>query len=205
MRVFEGCANSYLGDVEDANIVKLHRFSGKVSYLSCPQFERHPHPPVRRTIKLSLRNLFLQCIDHTENKNPLLLDRKERMIEPDHPWQQRFARFSLLFVADDYRGFDVAASKARSERWISLGDVDRSRIGRKTYWEDYVVPRLNNPQESLSKDSIEQSGDQWVRSVDVRKALRLSTCELAHKRESGEIESKKVGNAYYYKQPKSPS
>jgi DNA phosphorothioation-associated putative methyltransferase len=410
LRVFEGCANAYLGDVEDANIVKLHRFSGKVSYLSCPKFERHPHPPVRRTIKLSLRNLFLQCIDHTENKNPLLLDRKERMIEPDHPWQQRFARFSLLeaqhglidgsedmlyalqwharlqdaglmikgnrlryqdgvkrkrlppkrmftapeenaqellgppplpnqaidselndataveaidhdledfastsdirpaelparsrrfgvgkeigyavyvhrdyedllgqtvewakrhlpehyeynvvklnqrndsvsfiqcpgfdiehepaitaiivvnatgqiqrrtmpsdpyiyhhkwlFVADDYRGFDVAASEARSERWISLGDVDRSRIGRKTYWEDYVVPRLNNPQESSSKDSIEQSGDQWVRSADVRKALRLSTCELAHKRESGEIESKKVGNAYYYKLPKSDS
>ncbi|MCY2977215.1 MAG: DNA phosphorothioation-associated putative methyltransferase [Planctomycetota bacterium] len=96
LRVFEGCANAYLGDVEDANVVKLHRFSGKISYLACPRFETHPHPPVRRTIKLSLRNLFLQCIDHTENKNPLLLDRKERMIEADHPWQQRFARFSLL-------------------------------------------------------------------------------------------------------------
>jgi DNA phosphorothioation-associated putative methyltransferase len=96
LRVFEGCANAYLGDFEDANIVKLHRFSGKISYLACPKFETHPHPPVRRTIKLSLRNLFLQCIDHTENKNPLLLDRKELMIESDHPWQQRFARFSLL-------------------------------------------------------------------------------------------------------------
>jgi hypothetical protein len=407
LRVFEGCANAYLGDVEDANIVKLHRFSGKISYLACPKFETHPHPPVRRTIKLSLRNLFLQCIDHTENKNPLLLDRKELMIESDHPWQQRFARFSLLeaqhglidgsedmlsaqqwhaklqdaglmikgnrlryqdgvkrkrlppkrlfmvtqddtqaqdvlqplpddaidselhdvtavqaidsdledfastndgrpaelpvrsrrygvgkeigyavyvhrdyedrlgqtvewakrhlpehyeysvvklnqrndsvsfiqcpgfdldhepaitaivvvnatgqvqrrttpadpyiyhhkwlFVPDDYRGFDVAASKARSEQWISLGDVDRSRIGRKSYWEDYVVPRLDKPQEDLGNDSIEPSTDQWVRSAEVRKALRLSTCDLAHKRESGEIESKKVGNAYYYKLPK---
>ncbi|MBM4075254.1 MAG: DNA phosphorothioation-associated putative methyltransferase, partial [Planctomycetes bacterium] len=96
LRVFEGCIDRGKANVEDANIVKLHRFSGKISYLACPQFETHPHPPVRRTIKLSLRNLFLQCIDHSENKNPLLLDRKERMIEFDHPWQQRFARFSLL-------------------------------------------------------------------------------------------------------------
>lgn len=94
LRVFEGCAKAYLGDVDDANVVKLHRFSGKVSYLACPKFETHPHPPIRRTIKLSLRNLFLQCIDHSENKNPLLLDQKERMIESDHPWRERFARFS---------------------------------------------------------------------------------------------------------------
>ncbi len=34
LRVFEGCAKAYLGNVDDANVVKLHRFSGKVSYCS---------------------------------------------------------------------------------------------------------------------------------------------------------------------------
>ena len=95
LRVFEGCARAYLGDVDDANVVKLHRFSGKVSYLAVPKFDELPHPPVRRTIKLSLRNLCLQCIDHTVNKNPLLLDQKERMVEADHPWRARFARFTI--------------------------------------------------------------------------------------------------------------
>jgi len=42
VRVFEGCAKAYLGDVDDANVVKLHRFSGKVSYLVCPKFETFP-------------------------------------------------------------------------------------------------------------------------------------------------------------------
>lgn len=407
LRVFEGCANAYLGDVEDANIVQLHRFSGKISYLACPKFETHPHPPVRRTIKLSLRNLFLQCIDHTENKNPLLLDRKERMIEADHPWQERFARFSLLeaqhglidgsedmlnalqwhaklqeaglmikgnrlryqdgvkrkrlppkrlfmgpqgdaqeqnvpptspeeavesevhevaavqaidsdledfasttegrtaelptrsrrygvgkeigyavyvhrdyedrlgktvewakrhlpehyeysvvklnqrndsvsfihcpgfdvehepaitaivvvnasgqvqrrttptdpyiyhhkwlFVADDYQGFDVAESKSRSEQWIALGNVDRSRIGRKSFWEEFVVPRFNETNDKqpskANEPAQEEPKSRWVRSAKARKALKLSTCDLAHKRESGEIKSKKVGNAYWY-------
>ena len=35
-----------------------------------------------------------------------------------------------LFVADDYPGYDVAKSAARS------------RIGNKSYWEHFVVPRL---------------------------------------------------------------
>ena len=92
LRVFEGCARAYVGEIADANIVKLHRFSGKVSYMSCPKFDVLPHPPIRRTLKVSLRDLYMQCIDHTENKNPLLLDQKERMLEKDHPWFERFQR-----------------------------------------------------------------------------------------------------------------
>jgi len=47
-----------------------------------------------------------------------------------------------LFVADNYQGFDVAASKQRSELWMKLPDVDRSRIGRKSFWETQVVRRI---------------------------------------------------------------
>ena len=47
-----------------------------------------------------------------------------------------------LFVADDYNGFDVEASKARSRQWLDLDNVDFRRIGKKSYWEKHVVPRL---------------------------------------------------------------
>ena len=95
-----------------------------------------------------------------------------------------------LFVADDYQGFDVELSKARSQQWIALGNVDRSRIGRKSYWEEHIVPRLND-----------ESSERWVRSTEARKELKLSTCDLAHMRDAGKIEAKKVGNAYLYKLP----
>ena len=39
LRVYEGCARAYLGEVEGANLIKLHRHSGKVSYLVDPDFE----------------------------------------------------------------------------------------------------------------------------------------------------------------------
>jgi hypothetical protein len=48
-----------------------------------------------------------------------------------------------LFVADDYDGFDVEESKARSDAWLALPEVDKSRIGRACYWHTHVVPRLD--------------------------------------------------------------
>lgn len=44
LRIYEGCARAYLGTIEDANVVKLHRFSGEVSYLAYPDFDTDPHP-----------------------------------------------------------------------------------------------------------------------------------------------------------------
>jgi len=95
-----------------------------------------------------------------------------------------------LFVDDDYQGFDVEASKERSRQWIALGDVDRSRIGKASYWKEHVVPRLKPHQ---------TDEETWVRSAQARKQLKLSTCQLAHLRQAGQIDFKKVGNAFVYK------
>lgn len=46
-----------------------------------------------------------------------------------------------------------------------------------------------------------ENSDQWLRSNEVREALKISTCDLAHMRDAGKIESKKVGNAFLYKLP----
>ena len=61
LRVYEGCARADLGEVEGVNLVKLHRHSGKVSYLVYPDFETDPHPALLRSIKLSLRTRELDC------------------------------------------------------------------------------------------------------------------------------------------------
>lgn len=48
-----------------------------------------------------------------------------------------------LFVADNYQGFDVEASKARSRQWLTLDNIDFHRIGKRSFWEKHIVPRLN--------------------------------------------------------------
>lgn len=46
-----------------------------------------------------------------------------------------------LMVGDDYGGFDVEQSKNRSKSWINL-PVDKSKIGKKSYWEGNVIPLI---------------------------------------------------------------
>ncbi|WP_144058914.1 hypothetical protein [Rhodopirellula sp. SWK7] len=39
---------------------------------------------------------------------------------------------------------------------------------------------------------------EWVRGDEVRRRLKLTTCELAHLRESGALPFQKNGNAFLY-------
>lgn len=94
LRVYEGCAQAYLGEIEDTNIIKLHRFSGKVSYLAYPDFDTNPHPALVRSVKLSLRSLELACYDYSESENPPILHRKETFLSSDHPLREKFARLT---------------------------------------------------------------------------------------------------------------
>ncbi len=94
LRVYEGCARAYLGEVEGANLIKLHRHSGKVSYLVYPDFATNPHPALLRSIKLSLRTRELDCFDYSRSTNPPILHRKETFLPPCHALVARFARLT---------------------------------------------------------------------------------------------------------------
>ena len=116
LRVYEGCARAYLGELEGANILKLHRFSGKVSYLSYPDFDSVAHPTLLRTVKLSLRNLQLDCYDYATVSNPPVLHRKE------------------AFVPEGYPGYEVFSELTRQEEELGLL-TDTSKIGTRDGWE----------------------------------------------------------------------
>jgi DNA phosphorothioation-associated putative methyltransferase len=95
LRVYEGCGRAYLGEVEGANIIKIHRRSGKLSYLAYPDFETDPHPILVRCIRLSLRNRELNCYDYSRSSNPPILHRKELFLHCNHPLHGKFAKLTL--------------------------------------------------------------------------------------------------------------
>jgi len=336
------------------DLIKLHRFSGKVSYLACPKFDSDPHPITTKTTKVWLRTLRVGYYDTSSRINPPLLDRKDEMVDAQYEsktaferltkqeqkqgllrdgedflsqavWQgrlatmglqhrghrlvkavekmtdpkvslpKRFAKYGVgksiggavyvhrqyehvlgdalrtakkslpsgfeytvvkhneingnlsfihcpdfdtadepatgdyavvhpdgvvklhpaladpyiyhhkwLFVAEDYEGFDLEASVRRSIAWMSLPDVDKSLIGRASYWNKHVVPRLNAlDTSSASTDSTinlerPDRDSKWVKSDVARKILKLTPCELAHLRQSGGINFRKVGRSFEY-------
>lgn len=94
LRVYEGCGRAYLGEIEGANIIKLHRQSGKISYLCYPGFDTDPHPALTRSVKLSLRTRGLECYDYSARSNPPVLHRKEAFLRPEHPLHERFSKLT---------------------------------------------------------------------------------------------------------------
>src|SRR4051812_7641699 len=94
LRIYEGCGRAYLGEVEGANIIKIHRRSGKLSYLVYPDFETDPHPALLRCVKLNLRTRQIECFEYGQSGNPPVLHRKESFLLPDHPSRAKFARLT---------------------------------------------------------------------------------------------------------------
>ncbi|MGO9115826.1 MAG: DNA phosphorothioation-associated putative methyltransferase [Thermoguttaceae bacterium] len=94
LRIYEGCGRAYLGEVEGANVIKIHRRSGKISYLIYPDFDTDPHPALVRCFRLNLRSRQLDCYDYTTTANPPILHRKETFLCGEHPLYNKFARLT---------------------------------------------------------------------------------------------------------------
>jgi DNA phosphorothioation-associated putative methyltransferase len=94
LRIYEGCGRAYLGEVEGANIIKIHRRSGKLSYLVYPEFEKDPHPTLLRCVRLNLRTRAIDCYEYGDSANPPILHRKDSFLLPNHELHAKFARLT---------------------------------------------------------------------------------------------------------------
>ena len=88
------CGRAYLGGGEGANLIKIHRRSGKLSYLVYPDFDTDPHPALLRSVRLSLRTRQIDCQDYAGRDNSPVLHRKETFLAADHPLHAKFARLT---------------------------------------------------------------------------------------------------------------
>lgn len=73
LRIYEGCARALVGDIDEANVIKLHRFSGKVSYIAYPDFEKDPHPALNLRVKVTLPTLTIDLFDDSDWDDPPIL------------------------------------------------------------------------------------------------------------------------------------
>src|SRR5205085_2408127 len=96
--------------------IKIHRRSGKLSYLVYPGFESDPHPALLRSIRLCLQTRQLDCRDYAASANPPILHRKETFLTPDHPLHEKFSR---LTTQEEVRGLLT----------------ETARIGTRDGWE----------------------------------------------------------------------
>ena len=83
LRAYVGCATALFGDVSQTDVIKLHKSSGKVTFLGYDDFESKPLPELRNRIKVNLRTRWVQVFDHSADGQ--LLYFKERFLGTNNP------------------------------------------------------------------------------------------------------------------------
>lgn len=96
LRIYVGCAARLYGEVDAADLVKIHIHSGKLSLLTYDDFSGRPLPRLLERVKINLRTQNVQFFDYGESAPVQYLYQKSRYIPPN------FERY------DDQVAFDKA-------------------------------------------------------------------------------------------------
>ena len=94
LRIYVHCAAHRYGDPAQADLIKIHKRSGKVTFQHYDDFDGKPLPELQSRIKVNLRNLFVEVFDHAIGPKIQLLYFKERFLAKEHPGRSTMEKFS---------------------------------------------------------------------------------------------------------------
>jgi len=89
LRAYVGCAEKLYGDVTDADLMKIHTRSGKVTLLKYEGFKTEALPRLRERIKIKLRQQDIDFFEYGDEYPVQFLYLKSRYMAPDQPGYER--------------------------------------------------------------------------------------------------------------------
>ena len=126
LRVYVECAARLYGNPREADLIKIHLHSRKLTFHYYRDFDTAPLPELLTRIKIDLKRLFVSVIDHTTGPEHQLLFFKERFLANDHPDRLKMDRFSAklrkLGLREETIGYGPSKEKWetwKSENWIA--------------------------------------------------------------------------------------
>ena len=93
LRAYVGCATALFGDVAQADVIKLHKATRKVTFLVYDDFDGNPLPVLRQRFKVNLRTRWVEVFDHSHEGQ--LLFYKERLLSVADPRQTQLQAYSV--------------------------------------------------------------------------------------------------------------
>lgn len=85
LRVYVECASRLYGDPREADLIKIHLYSGKLTFTHYDDFFATPFPELVLRIKVDLRKLFVNVFEYPPGPDRPLLLFKDRFLAKDHP------------------------------------------------------------------------------------------------------------------------
>jgi len=86
---YVGCGAKLYGDVDTADLIKIHIRSGKLTLLFYDNFDSSPLPRLRERIKINMRSQRIDFFEHTGDREHQLLYLKSRYITTEYPGYER--------------------------------------------------------------------------------------------------------------------
>jgi DNA phosphorothioation-associated putative methyltransferase len=93
LRIYVGCAAVLYGDYRNADLVKIHIGSGKLSLMRYDDFEGQPLPRLMERVKIKLREQDIDYFAYGGEYPPPFLYRKSRYINEEFPHYPEQAAF----------------------------------------------------------------------------------------------------------------
>jgi DNA phosphorothioation-associated putative methyltransferase len=139
LRLYEGCASRTIGRPPEANIIKFHFRKPKITYLSCPDFDPEPHPPLETSMQIDLRDLHVHYRDYDLADSPPLLHQKNLLVAPDYPQYEKFAK--LTRQEEDWGLLDDVAAIFDRQGWLRrLAEYCAELKGHRVVWRKDADP-----------------------------------------------------------------
>jgi DNA phosphorothioation-associated putative methyltransferase len=103
LRTLLACAELLYGNINEAHIVRIHKFSGRVTFLTYADFESSLLPQLLTRTRVDLRTARVDVFYHRGDHQPLYF--KERFLDPDDPQRER-----LLLISEVFRRMGISNS-----------------------------------------------------------------------------------------------
>ena len=115
LRLYEGCASRTIGRLEEANVIKFHLKTPKISYLFYPDFDINPHPILSKVMTIVLRDLHVTYQYYDLEDDPPILHQIEALVTADYPQYEKFVKLS--YQEEDRGLLDNWKSISRLSGW----------------------------------------------------------------------------------------
>ncbi|WP_353931728.1 DNA phosphorothioation-associated putative methyltransferase [Okeanomitos corallinicola TIOX110] len=131
LRLYEGCASRTIGRLEEANVIKFHLQTPKISYLVYSEFDTEAHPTLSRSMTIDLRDLHVSYKEY--DIDPPILHQLETLVTPDYPQYEKIAQ---LTMQEQERGLlDNLHSIRNLSGWRKCLEEHFTTVkGYKLYW-----------------------------------------------------------------------
>ena len=141
LRAYVSCASVIYGDLENADLVKIHLGSGKVSLMSFDDFAGSPLPRMTRRVKINLRTQNVDVFEYGEEYAPPFLYLKSRFLNEE---SDRYAEQLSFDESLQALGlFDLSGYGPRPEEFQRRLHDAHWRIDGFTLERFHLVPDLD--------------------------------------------------------------